>query len=233
MKSGMKHIKNAVLFVMISLMMFVYTNGDSANEAKNDIDIYSVTEISGDIDWSAIPVIPIDKVLWTEDYGIRAQGQLCYDDDYLYVHQSAVERDIRAVNTDPLSPVYEDSCLEFFFMLDGSPNYFNFEINPNGCLCIQFGPEKTDRINIVRDNSAEYFDIHADKTPDGWEVYYRIPVEFIRFFYPDACFKGYFSANMYKCGNKTMNKHYLSWTDIKLDEPNFHCPEYFGKIVFE
>ena len=92
---------------------------------NNGTYIYSVTKISGDIDWNTIPVIPIDKVLWTEDYGIRAQGQLCYDDNYLYVHQSAVEKDIRAVNTEPLSPVYEDSCLEFFFMLDGSFNYFN------------------------------------------------------------------------------------------------------------
>ena len=232
MKS-IKHIKSAVLFVMISLMISSYTYGDSPIEENNDDYVYSVTKISGDIDWSSVPVIQIDKVLWTEDYGIRGQGQLCYDNDYLYVHQSAVEQNIRAVNTEPLSPVYEDSCLEFFFMLDGSPNYFNFEINPNGCLCIQFGPEKTDRINIVRDDSTEYFDIHADKTPDGWEVYYRIPLDFIRFFYPDAGFRGSFSANMYKCGNKTMNKHFLSWRDIKLDKPNFHCPEYFGKIVFE
>ena len=200
---------------------------------NNGTYIYSVTKISGDIDWNTIPVIPIDKVLWTEDYGIRAQGQLCYDDNYLYVHQSAVEKDIRAVNTEPLSPVYEDSCLEFFFMLDGSFNYFNFEINPNGCLCIQYGPEKTDRIDILRNDSAEYFDIRTGITSDGWEVFYRIPLEFIRLFNPDYRFKGSLSANMYKCGNKTMNKHYLSWTDIRLDEPNFHCPEYFGKIVFE
>ena len=217
----------------VSLTISGCAQPDPAATGESDMYVYSITKTSGDIDWTTIPVMPIDKVLWTKDFGIRAQGQLCYDDDYLYIHQSASEQNIRAVNTEPLSPVYEDSCLEFFFMLDGSSDYFNFEINPNGCLCVQFGPEKTDRINIVRDDAAEYFDIRSGRTPDGWEVYYRIPLEFIRFFNADYRFKGNMSANMYKCGNKTKNKHYLSWTDIDLDEPNFHCPEFFGRVIFE
>jgi hypothetical protein len=40
------------------------------------------------------------------------------------------------------------------------------------------------------------------------------------------------AANFYKCGNKTVHKHYLSWSPIDLGEPNFHCPEYFGVIRF-
>ncbi len=194
---------------------------------------YTITKVSGDFDWSTIPEIPIDVVLWTDDYGIRATGQLCYDEENLYVHQRAVEADIRAENTEPLSPVYEDSCLEFFFMTDGSPNYFNFEINPNGCLGAGYGPQKTDRIEAVRGDAADYFDIHADRTADGWEVYYRIPLDYIRLFEHDFRFKGTMRGNMYKCGNKTFNKHYLSWTKIELDKPNFHCPEYFGSLIFE
>ncbi len=224
----MKKITAIVLSMsMISLLL----SGCFHNTPPKDH--YSITKVSGKIDWSTISVIPIDKVLWTDDYGIRAQGQLCYDEDYLYVHQRAVERDIRAENTEPLSPVYEDSCLEFFFMIEGSQNYFNFEINPNGCLGTGYGPEKTNRISIVRDDAQEYFDIHTDRTEDGWEVFYRIPLEYIRLFDPDFRFKGSLRANMYKCGNKTVNKHYLSWTDIDLETPNFHCPEYFGKLDFE
>ena len=204
-------------------------NADMGHEGA----AYTITKVDGEADWDNIPFVSIDKVLWTEDYGIRARGQLCYDDDNLYVHMSAVEKDIRAENTEPLSHVCEDSCLEFFFMFPDSENYFNFEINPNGCLCVQFGPEKTDRINIVRDDAAEYFDIRTDRTSDGWDVFYRIPLKFIQLFYPDYRFGGEISANMYKCGNKTVNKHYLSWTQIDLDTPNFHCPEYFGKMRFD
>ena len=194
--------------------------------------VYSITKVSGDIDWDSIPVIPIDKVLWTDDYGIRAEGQLCYDDENLYVHQRAVEAVIRAENTEPLSPVYEDSCMEFFLMPESSPNYFNFEINPNGCLCSQIGPEKTDRVNLVRDDAAEYFDIRTARTSDGWEVFYKIPLKYIRLFYPDYTFKGKLAGNMYKCGNKTVHKHYLSWTEVDLEKPNFHCPEFFGTLEF-
>ncbi len=226
--------RKAIAVLMILSVIITLSGCGRATEGTRSSEyVYSITKVSGDIDWESIPTIPIDKVLWTEDYGIRAEGQICYDDENLYIRQKAVEADIRAENTEPLSPVYEDSCMEFFFKLEDSPNYFNFEINPNGCLCSQFGPEKTDRINIVRDDAQEYYDIHTDRTDDGWEVYYRIPLKYIRLFYPDYTFKGNISANMYKCGNKTVNKHYLSWTDIKLDKPNFHCPEYFGTMIFE
>ncbi|MCR5591621.1 MAG: C69 family dipeptidase [Lachnospiraceae bacterium] len=194
---------------------------------------YSIKKITGDIDWTSIPELSIDKVLWTDDYGIRAKGQLCYDDENLYVHLRAIEKDIRAENTQPLSPVYEDSCLEFFFKLDGADDYFNFEINPNGVLNAGFGPAKTDRISIVRGDADDYFDIKTDRTEDGWEAYYKIPLSLIRLFYPDYEFAGEILANMYKCGNKTVHKHYLSWTDIDLAEPNFHCPQFFGTMHFE
>ena len=222
-------ISMIVLLVLFSLSM----TGCAGMAAAGDAYTYDVMKVSGDIDWDAIPEIPISEVLWTEDYGICATGQLCFDDEYLYVHQRAVEKEIRAENTEPLSPVYEDSCLEFFFKLDDSPNYFNFEINPNGCLGTGFGPKKTDRISITRGDEAEYYDIRTDRTADGWEVFYRIPLEYIQLFYPDYKFVGSLSANMYKCGNKTVHKHYLSWTPIDLATPNFHCPEYFGRINFK
>jgi hypothetical protein len=38
------------------------------------------------------------------------------------------------------------------------------------------------------------------------------------------------NCNFYKCGDKCMHPHYLSWSPIGLPEPNFHCPEFFGKI---
>ena len=124
-----------MISIIVLLMLFSLSmTGCAGMAAAGDAYTYDVMKVSGDIDWDTIPEIPINEVLWTEDYGIRATGQLCYDDEYLYVHQHAVEKEIRAENTEPLSPVYEDSCLEFFFKLDDSPNYFNFEINPNGCL---------------------------------------------------------------------------------------------------
>ena len=40
-------------------------------------------------------------------------------------------------------------------------------------------------------------------------------------------------ANFYKCADETTTPHYLSWSLIATTEPDFHCPEYFGELVFE
>ncbi|MBR6228436.1 MAG: Ig-like domain-containing protein [Eubacterium sp.] len=194
---------------------------------------YTIVRTEGAPDWGSVPVFPIDQVLWMPDVGIRAQGQLCHDDDYIYVHLQATEANIRAENTQPLSPVYEDSCLEFFFMRDGADGYFNFESNPNGVLDIQYGPDKLDRTFLLREDATEYFDIHADRTSDGWEISYRIPLVFIRMIYPDFSFSDILRANAYKCGNKTVQRHYLAWKPVHTDAPNFHVPEDFGTMSFE
>ena len=223
-----------IVLVVLSLLLITASCGkENAAESQTEKETYTIVKTDTEPDWSNVPVLQIDNVLWTGDCGVRAQGQLCYSDQALYVHLSAVEKEIRAKNTKPLSPVWEDSCLEFFFTVADAPNYFNFEINPNGCLCAQFGPEKTDRIDIVRQDAAEYFDIQTDRTSDGWEVYYKLPLKFFQLFYPDYQFEGELNANFYKCGDKTAHKHYLSGSPVDLHSPNFHCPEYFGVIRFE
>jgi hypothetical protein len=37
-------------------------------------------------------------------------------------------------------------------------------------------------------------------------------------------------ANIYKCGDKCDQPHFLSWSPIGLPNPDFHCPEWFGEI---
>ena len=193
---------------------------------------YTIPKISGEIDWTTIPVIPIDQILWSEDVGIRAQGQVCYQGDTLYLHQSAVEKEIRAEYTEPLSPVYEDSCLEFFFMQEGDQGYFNFEINPNGCIIAEYGSSGADRTGIVISDPVGFFEIKTDRTSDGWEVFYRIPLTLIQPYAPGFQFNGKLAANMYKCGDKTAHRHFLSWNPIDLEHPNFHCPRFFGTMNF-
>ena len=195
--------------------------------------LYTICRVEGVVDWEQIPTFAIDHVQWMDDFGIRAGGQLCYDDENLYVRLFAVEDEIRAEYTAPLSPVFQDSCLEFFFGSDDYENYFNFEINPNGCLHIQTGPARGNRVSLVKGNDAEYFDIRAQRTEDGWEVAYRIPLEFLRVFWPDFAFTGDLRANAYKCGNMTVHKHYLTWNPVQSEKPDFHRPEDFGRMTFD
>ena len=151
----------------------------------------------------------------------------------LHVHLRATESDIRAEYTEPLSPVCQDSCLEFFFMPEGEDRYFNYEINPNGCLYIGFGHGRSDSTALYREDMQDLFAIEADRTEDGWEVYYQIPVTFLQLFYPEYSFSGILRANVYKCGDLTSHKHYLSWNAIESEKPDFHRPEDFGMMVFD
>lgn len=41
------------------------------------------------------------------------------------------------------------------------------------------------------------------------------------------------TANFYKCGDDMPVRHYLSWNLIGLERPNFHTPQFFGKLIFE
>ena len=200
--------------------------------AKPDVRTYAIAGISGVPDWNTIPELSVDNILWEPDCGVRAFGQLCYDDSNLYVHLRAVEKEIRAEYTAPLSPVYQDSCLEFFFMPEGGDRYFNFEINPNGCLYIELGHNRSDRFIQYRDDISDRFGIKAAKTDDGWEVFYCIPLDFIRLFYPDFEFIGSLRANIYKCGDMTTAKHYLSWNPVTSQKPDFHRPQDFGAMTF-
>ncbi len=193
---------------------------------------YQILSVTGAPAWSAIPVLTVDRILWKPDCGIRACGQFCHDSAYLYVHLRAVEAAIRAEYTAPLSPVCRDSCLEFFFMPETEDRYFNFEINPNGCLYIGFGHGREDSTALCRSDMKQLFDIRTARLTDGWEAYYRIPLSFIRLFLPDFTFTGALRANVYKCGDMTEHEHYLSWNPVTSEAPDFHRPADFGLMTF-
>lgn len=202
-------------------------------QEENGIMTYMIKRVSGDIDWGSVPALSLDNILWEPDCGICAGAQLCHDGERLYVHLRAVEKDIRAEYTAPLSPTYEDSCLEFFFMPESEDRYFNFEINPNGCLYIGFGHDRYDSTALYREDMREYFDIRSARTDDGWEVYFSIPLEFLNVFYNGYSYSGTLMANVYKCGDKTEHRHYLSWNPVRSEKPDFHRPQDFGRMVFE
>ena len=183
-------------------------------------------------DWNAVPELEVSEVLWLPDCGIRAFGRFCYNAESLHVRLRAVEENIRAEYTAPLSRVCEDSCLEFFFMPEKDDRYFNFEINPNGCPYVGFGRSRQDRAVLYRRDAKQLFAIRTQKTPDGWEAAYRLPLSFLRLFWPDFSFTGSLRANVYKCGEKTAREHYLSWNPCSSETPDFHRPADFGVMTF-
>lgn len=186
------------------------------------------------LDWSRLPVLPIDNLCWTPEIDITAQAQICYDADALYLHLSAREAAVRAEHTGPLGMPCEDSCLEFFFSpIPGDDRYLNFEFNPNGCLYLGIGSGIRNLVRLLPD-SGNPFQAEPRRTDDGWEITYRIPTEFVRRFFPDytPVSGGTIRANFYKCGDLTPQEHYLSWNPMRCDTPAFHRPCDFGLLTF-
>lgn len=194
---------------------------------------YVILKTSGIPDWNAVPSLSVDTVLWEPDCGIRMTQQLCYDETALYVRQQARESAVRAEYSAPFSPVHEDSCMEFFFALGADERYFNFEINPNGCIELGFGPNRKNRVRLCHKAEQETFRPCCVCTADGWTAEYCLPLDFLRLFYPDfRLVPGVrFRGNCYKCGDRTEHLHFLAWNPINTHSPDFHRPEFFGKLI--
>ena len=79
----MKRILPILLVLSLIMSMPSYGKANS-KESQMEKELYTVVKTGNKPDWSNVPVLQIDKVLWTEDFGIRAQGQLCYCSATLY-----------------------------------------------------------------------------------------------------------------------------------------------------
>lgn len=199
---------------------------------------YTIVRKGEELNWDSIPSLSIDSKLNTpEDCPITAKAQLCYDDEALYVRLSAVESDIRAEYTGLLDEISEDSCLEFFFSpmgCRGDKRYFNMEGNLNGAMYLGFGSSISTLMRLIHEDPCII--AKGETTDDGWQLFYTIPHEFVRRFFPDYAPASGFSmrANCYKCGDKTSYRHFLSWNPVvKLPRASFHNPELFGLMHFE
>lgn len=197
---------------------------------------YTITKISGTPDWSRIPALDVDNYQWCQKLDIKMKSQICYDETGLYVHLQAWEKDIRAALTAPLSMVCKDSCMEFFFRpVEEDMRYFNFEINPNGQMYIGFGPNISNLVRLAPEDENNLLQKKWNYTQDGWEVFYKVPVSFIRTFFPGYELKSGMKlyANSYKCGDETVKPHFISWNKVDVPKPSFHQPAHFGLMIME
>ena len=178
-------------------------------------------------------MLEVSEIQWLPDAGIRMTAQLCYDEIGLYIRQRAWETELRMQVTEPLGAVCQDSCMEFFFSPAADGRYFNIECNPIGNTYFGFGAQRETRARLMLKDAKALLSLETERHPDGWEVRYRIPLEFIRMFYPDFTLNSgrRFTANCYKCGDKTAAPHYLAWNPLTWDTPDFHRSMDFGEMI--
>ena len=196
---------------------------------------YTIVKKPNILDWTKIPEVQIDTHLQDQVVDISATGQVCYDNEALYVRLCAKEKNIRAEYTGPLDAPCEDSCLEFFFCpVPGDNRYFNIEYNPNCCIYLGLASCLNDLVRLIPEFGIP-FSPKATRTEDGWEIVYQIPFEFIRRFFPDfsATSGTKIRGNFYKCGDLTAQEHYLCWNMITSNPVSFHRTCDFGILTFE
>ena len=198
---------------------------------------YVIKHVNGAPDWSALPYLEIDNERRENPNGITARAQIGYSDDALLVHLETKEKDYIANESGPLASPCCDSCLEFFFCpCEGDGRYFNIEFNSIGCFYLGIGSGITDLVRLVLEGEkAEMFNYRIEKYADGWEIFYSVPYEFIRRFFPE--FKAYSGkriiANCYKCADKSEPPHYLTWSWLEGEPLRFHNTKCFGQMIFE
>lgn len=200
--------------------------------------IYSAADIleeSGKLD-------VIEVLNWAEKYPYRPITYffIARSSDGLYLRFSVKGTMLKAVYSKDLSPVHEDSCIEFFCMPVGADKYMNFEFN---CIGTCDASRRSSRKENVEKFSAEELKTieripsmgnRAFKEMEGmfeWELTVKIPFKLMGLDGNNLPEK--ILGNFYKCADDTDSKHFVTWAPINTEKPDFHRPEFFGELYFD
>ncbi len=177
------------------------------------------------------------------------RAKLMYDAASLYLRFRVEDRYVVAKHTEFQSPVWQDSCVEFFVQPRGTGGYFNFEINCGGALLSYYiedptrtadGFAKFTRLSTVHgrririSHSLPTPVVPERDEPIEWHIGCSIPLEVLEAYTgslgPMAAQT--WQGNFFKCADNSSHPHWASWAPIG-EELNFHQPEYFAPLRFE
>ncbi len=175
----------------------------------------------------------ICEYAWGGEYRPNAYFKLACTNDGLLLFLRCREKEPRSECDGYMSPVYTDSCLEFFACY-GDGGYVNIECNSKGACLVAYGESRANRIPLL-ELVGELPRITPVKESDEWGVDVFIPYDILKKIYKSfEPHSGYtFRGNAYKCGDKCEIPHYGTWNRILSEKPDFHRPECFGKFIIE
>ena len=180
----------------------------------------------------------IDSVSWPQyDYLPAVEFSIACNEENIFLKYYVNEKCIRAANCTVNSAVWEDSCVEFFISLGDEKAYYNFEFNCAGTALVGYGESKTGRQLLPEqlvNSITTYAAINRSGSDDyiHWELTVAIPNSIFWFNNPVSLKGKTGRANFYKCGDLLPVPHFVCWNAISNPEPNFHLPEFFGRITF-
>ena len=183
--------------------------------------------------WDNIPAAAVGNWLWRRDYTPATEAKLAViEGEGLYVRMASREKDPVSRHFEYGEQVWVDSAMEFFFSVREGGTYVNLEMNSAGNKLIGVGAGRDGRVPI-----DEYFPcppVKAAVGPEGWraECFFK-KSDLDRVFGDFPCCDGaVLYGNFFKVGEETGRPHYGAWAAIDWPEPDFHRPEFFGRIEF-
>lgn len=176
--------------------------------------------------------------------------KLLHDDTNIYGLFTVKDRYVRAIATTYQDSVCRDSCCEFFFKPSVGPGYFNLEISAGSTFLLYYVADCT----ITDHGFKEYYKVAPEhgrlvtvkttmphiiepeiEEPTDWQAMFTIPTETLE----PYCGKigtlngQAWTANIYKCADRTSHPHWLSWAPLPKPFPGYHQPAYFQALLFE
>lgn len=175
--------------------------------------------------------LPIVYQLWGTKKNIRAYGQIGYiENQEVIVKLTAEEENPIAKYEKDGDPVYLDSALEVFLSFDVEHTYYiNLEVNAKGALLCHYGKRK-DRGPIQTKKKVLVTTTVEEKE---WSVVLRIPYLILEKSFGNVnLHKGSdISFNFYKICELEEEQHFISYTFIPTETPDFHQPAYFAEGI--
>ena len=169
----------------------------------------------------------------------KVSFNIAHNGDSIFIKYDVEEHEVLARFKEINDPVYRDSCVEFFIAFDDETAYYNIEFNRLGTCLGRFGMEREDRIALPVDVLKT---IRYDRTirqiqsgggaAINWTLTVEVPVGVFRFHKFNSIRYKKSKMNFFKCGDDLSQPHYLAWNNIIAPEPNFHLPEFFGRVEF-
>lgn len=173
------------------------------------------------------------------------QVKLCYDDDKLYVIFRVQDRYLLARAQKHQDHVCRDSCVEFFFTPgpDISQGYFNLEMNCGGTMLMYHQLARSEQQRSISLEDLEGMEVFRSEKriidpeevrSSTWFVEYALRYAMlekyanVRLPGPGVVWRG----NFYKCADASSHPHWLTWAKVKKEKPDFHRPEFFGRLEF-
>lgn len=193
--------------------------------------------------WDHAKTAEIACFPWDQNgYKPKSEAKVLYTEKGLHVYMISYENKITATYTKMNDPVYRESCMEFFIKPNPGKDdrYLNFEFNALGTLNLGLGKDRFGR-QAIQESELEGFKIWASVNKGNINDYCG-PFWTLRFFIPFDFMEKYVGkiniesgtemyGNFYKCGQVVEYPHYGSWNEIISNQPDFHRPEHFGKLI--